>query len=190
VSTARGRTWWRGLGVYGSDERGASAAEFALWITVMALPILNTVDLGMYAFKSMQVREAAQAGAQAVEVKCGYAGNVPAATSCSGASTLIDSAVQTTSLGSNVTATTKNEGYYCHNTSGALVAANSVSGSNPWSISGTAGTGGSCSNGDSPGDYVIVTTTYTYSPLFSSARLLSLFRASSTITQTAWMRIN
>jgi hypothetical protein len=190
---------------YAADERGSSAAEFAVWITFMVIPFLNVIDLGFYVFRTMQVREAAQAGAQSVVNICGYTGLTPVATKCTAlnaSNTIITDAVQSTSLGTHVTlasGTTAGsstsapfEGWYCTNTSGALTQA-----ATPWMVN--AGTAASqpatCNatvtgNTQSPGDYVGVTVTYSYTPLFTSVSLLSLLRSNGTITQQAWMRLN
>jgi hypothetical protein len=209
------RAFFGQLEAWRADERGASAAEFALWITFMVIPFLNVMDLGFYEYRTMQVRAAAQAGAQSVVNICGYNGLTPAATRCTAlnsvASTIITKAVQSTSLGSNVTLTTGTtagnlttspysapfEGWYCSGTAGHLAAATVTSGSNPWFIAGgtAGGEEGNCSadvtgNTQSPGDYAVVTVSYNYVPVFNAVSLVSILRSNSTITQTAWMRLN
>jgi Flp pilus assembly protein TadG len=195
--------------LFARDERGASATEFAIWITVMVIPFLNVIDLGFYTFRTMQVREAAQAGAEFVSTKCGYAGSVPVATKCT---TLTDaniqSAMQTTSLGANVTLDTSGttvdttqalpqdagptEGYYCVNRSLALKATSS----SPWqAIGGNAGTQlSNCSTNSTgntgvSGDYVFVTANYTYRPIFSLVSLLSVLRTSTIVRRTVAVRV-
>jgi hypothetical protein len=169
--------------------------EFALWLLLLAYPTLNVVDLGFYVFKTMQVRQAAQAGAQTAESICGYNGKSPAATACTSlTTTLITNSVQSTSLGTGVTLSSANEGWYCNNTSGALVLA---SGTSTWAaVGGTAATEPSSCNAtvtgdtDLPGDYVLVSVSYAYVPLLKGAALLNVLTSNSTITQTAYMRIN
>ncbi len=77
----------------------------------------------------------------------------------------------------------------------ALVLATNTT--NPWllSASSIATEPSDCSTAvtgdtDVPGDFVIVTATYAYTPLFKNISLISLLRSNSTITQTAWMRIS
>lgn len=199
----------RGLHAYGLDERGSSAAELALWVTFMIWPFMNVVDFGYYIFQAMQVRAAAQAAADTAQTMCGQTGKVPAATSCNTLSptltTEMTTAAHSTLLGNAVSFTTGTtagasnsapyEGFYCTNTSNTLVLATNTT--NPWLItdSTTALEPQNCSSAvptdlDFPADYVIVTATYAYRPLFKNISLVSLFRANSTITQTAWMRIS
>ena len=47
------------------DSGGAAAAELVLWISLMVVPILSVIDIGLYAFQRMQVELGAQAGIQA-----------------------------------------------------------------------------------------------------------------------------
>lgn len=189
----------RGLGAYARDTRGASAAEFALWLVFMIWPVLNVVDLGFYVFQTMQVRTAAQMATQAAQTICGEAGKTPVASQCMTPSTLwtaLGDAAQTSRLGTAVSigassATNGYEGWYCTNASGAQTLA---PGTAVWAINGgtpspaTAPT--TCTNGETAYDYVAITGTYTFKPLFSGVDLLSLFLSSSTISQTAWMRVN
>jgi Flp pilus assembly protein TadG len=201
---------------YASDNRGASAVEFALWITFMVIPFLNVVDLGFYIFRTMQVREAAQAGAQSVANICGYNGLTPAATSCTAvnsSNTIITDAIQSTSLGTKVClgsagagsgscpttiTSAPYEGWYCSNVSGGLTANASTwliyggTASTNQSTCNTAGTGGAAVTGstETPGDYAVVTVTYTYQPVLSAVSLISVLSSNAPITQTAWMRIN
>jgi Flp pilus assembly protein TadG len=189
---------------FGSDEGGASAVEFALWLILLTVPTLNVVDMGFYIFKNMQVRQSAQAGAQAVESICGYNGFVPAATNCQSSTpalstTQITNAMQRTSLGTNVTLSAATEGWYCNNTSGALVIAKDSTGTATatWNVvGGTAVTQpADCTktitgDTDAPGDYVFVTASYNYTPMLPALSLLSVLRTSAAITQTGWMRIS
>jgi hypothetical protein len=199
----------RGLRAYALDERGASGAELALWLTFMIFPFMNVVDLGYYVFQAMQVRAAAQAAADTAQTMCGQTAKVPAATQCNTLSpsltTEMTTAVHSTLLGSAVSFTAGTtagasgsapyEGYYCTNTSNALVLATNTT--NPWLITANAVATEptDCSsavtgNTDVPADYVVVTATYAYTPLFKNLSLVSLFQANSNITQVAWMRIS
>ncbi len=70
--SARGtRRFWR-------DDSGAAAAEFVLWLSLLILPLINAVDLGVYVFKKMQVETAAQAGSHAVWRFCDTSAKLPA----------------------------------------------------------------------------------------------------------------
>lgn len=174
------------------DDSGAAAAEFVLWLSLLTLPLINAVDLGVYVFKKMQVETAAQAGSHAVWRFCDTSAKLPAVSKCTGVAATIQAAVQSTSLGATITVASGSpvEGYYCLNSSGALT------------LVGTAGTLGSAPTRPSPftcagqfsgsttapGDYVQVTVSYPYEPIFSQASLASLL--TTPITKTAWMRLN
>jgi Flp pilus assembly protein TadG len=170
------------------SRRAAAAAEFALILPLMIVPFLNVVDLGLYAFRRMQVDLAAEAGVQAVRASCGPM-VYPVTQYCStGLVTKITTAAQSTTLGDDVTlqSGTPIEGYYCVS-SGQLTLASGSStgtvGSPPTKPSNFAG---ACS-GASPGDYVQVAVTYTFTPLFPSMTVASLLP--SPITRTAWYRV-
>jgi Flp pilus assembly protein TadG len=162
------------------DERGAAAAEFALILTLLAIPILNVVDLGNYVYQRMELDNAAQVAAQAVWSAAGSANcktPVTVSGNCPNLSTIISTAMQSTPLGSNVSLSAKSESYYCVNSSGALVSAGSVSGSRP-----------TCSDGQAAGDYVLITSNYTYTAVFTGVSVVSLL--TNPIARTAWTRLN
>jgi hypothetical protein len=191
---------------YFRDTRGAAAAEFAIWLGVLIVPFLNVVDIGFYCFKVMQVREAAQAAAQSAEALCGAQTQTtfPASLNCTGLSSQLTSAAQSTSLGTDVTVVTSTsatpyttEGYYCADASGQLVATSAAKGTtNPWALSATSSqipafpndcTGVNANNSGNPGDYLAVTVTYTYTPFIgnvSAAKALG-----GTVTETSWIRV-
>ena len=91
-------------------------------------------------------------------------------------------AVQSTSLGTKVTLQSGSpaEGYYCVNSSNALVYVSSVS-SKPANCSSV----GMASL--QPGDYIKVQTTFTYTPLFKGITVGGLLP--TTITSTTYMRL-
>lgn len=175
-----------------ADTRGAAAAEFVLWILLLTLPVFNAVDIATYAYQRMQLELAAQAGAQAAWHACDTAAKLPATQNCSGLSTKITNAVSSTSLGVNaaVPAGGVAEGYYCTNSAGALVAVGTAGtfGSPP--VKPTPFTCASVIGGSTtaPADYVRVTVSYTYAPIFPSVSVASLLQ--TPITKTAWMRMN
>ena len=181
--------------------KGAAALEFALWLGILVVPTLNVVDLGYYGFQYIQVRQAAGAAAQAAETTCGPTGLLPAVQQCTGLSSAMTAAAQTTSLGTNVTVNTAStaswEGYYCSNgsPSGGLTVVDDANGNaETWSLSAktfpTAPSdcsGAVASNTNTPGDYIVITTNYTFHPLFSGVSVAALLN--STITSTSWMRL-
>jgi Flp pilus assembly protein TadG len=165
---------------------GAAAAEFALVLPLLTVPILNIVDLGSYAYDRMQLDNAAQAAVQAVWNTCATQGYVPATTvtNCSSVlSSITTTSAQSTALGTSVTISSTTEGYYCL-VSGTLTYAGAVTATKPSDCSVVAGG----SSSDTPGDYILVTAAYTYSPIFSAASLVSLLPSS--MTRTAYMRLS
>jgi Flp pilus assembly protein TadG len=169
------------------DSRGAAAAEFALVATILVYMMLNVVDLGMYVFARMQVENAAQAAAEKAYSACEGTGTLTDVTSkCSGIATVITSAAQNTSLGTSVTAqisTSPAEAYYCSNGSGGLtkVTLTPITGSQPNCVLTV------LLNVSPAGDYLPITATYTYTPLFPGATASSLL--STTISKTVWIRV-
>jgi Flp pilus assembly protein TadG len=176
----------RGLRRFLRSEAGAAAAEFALILTVMVVPVLNVIDLGFYAFRKMQVELAAEAGVQAIRGACTPA-QAPVTKNCAtGLLTKITTAVQGTSLGTAVSVATGSplEGYYCVNASQALVPASNSS-------TGTIGSppnlnGATCPSG-SPADYVQVSVNYAHTPIFAAVTVAGLLP--SPIARTAWYRV-
>jgi hypothetical protein len=88
------------------------------------------------------------------------------------------SAAQSTSLGSTVTLGTASEGWYCTDSTGTL---KPVVGP-PTDCSATL-TGSTVA----PGDYISITASHTYNPIFPSATIAAALP--SPITSTAWMRL-
>ena len=175
---------------------GAAAVELAILLPLLTLPLLNIVDLGYYAYQSMQVGNAAVAGAEEARSFCNTQAKVPATntTSCPGFSTDETIAVHSTSLGSGVALVSGYplEGYYCALTTGGLqlVGATGTIGSPPTQpspFSCDAVTGHSAANGTAPGDYVQVRVTYTYTSVFPGMTVAALLPG--TITKTSWSRI-
>lgn len=173
------------------DVRGAAAAEFVLWISLLAFPVLSAVDIGTYIFQRMQVEMAAQAAVQAAWHACNASSLLPATQKCSGLLTSMTNAAQGTTLGTAVTVVSgsPSEGYYCLDSSNALA------------LVGTAGTIGApptqpapfdchtkiAGSATLPGDYIKFQVSFVYKPVFS----VSLGSALTTpITRTAWMRLN
>ncbi|HEX3494081.1 MAG TPA: hypothetical protein VHT48_01710, partial [Methylocella sp.] len=97
----------------------------------------------------------------------------------------IDSAIQSTSLGTYVSRYSgfPQEGYYCVNASNALQLVGPVTSSPPADCSAAG------NPATSPSDYLQVQVTYPYQPLFPG--LISVMSTSgiSSITKTSWMRM-
>jgi len=175
-----------GLRRFRREQRGAAAVEFALVITLLTIPVLNVVDLAQYAWDRMQVDNAAQMAVQAAWATCKLAGNLPATpntyANCTGMPAAVTMALQSTSLGANVTLTSTTENYYCINTTtNALVTVGNFPSSKP------ANCGAVGSNKDTPGDYVVITASYTFTPIFKAVSIANALP--SPITRTAWTRL-
>lgn len=178
-------TFWR-------DTHGTAAAEFVLWLALLILPLLNTVDLGIYVFQKMQLQMAAQAATHAVWRACDKPAELPAVANCTGLAATIQAAAQSTSLGTNVTvvAGSPTEGYYCVNGAGALTVVGSTGhiGSPPSKPSPFTCATQVAGSTTTPGDYVQVTVSYPYQPVFDQVSMGAML--TTPITKTAWLRLN
>src|SRR3974390_2270943 len=167
-----------------SDERGTSAIEFAFFASVLSFAILNVADMSIYLYKRMQVENATQMGAQAAWKACDPSQNqLPATTNCPSLTTAITNAIQSTSLSTAVSLRTGSpaEGYYCVNSSGQLQYVSSVS-SKPADCT----VAGMPSN--KPGDYISVSTSYAYAPIFRGVSVAAAF--TTPIVRTSMMRLD
>jgi Flp pilus assembly protein TadG len=167
-------------------EDGAAAAEFAMFAVILAPLLLNLGDMGYYAYTRMEVENAAQNAAQAAWANC--SASTPSAANCDPAMTnAITSAVASTSLGNKVT--WSNSGKLWTDTSHPYgvdsfcpdSTTNSIAYTNAASCSSTTSTG------TTPGTYVRITVSYTFTPLFRGATIASLFPA--TISRTTYQRL-
>ena len=169
---------------FSSDERGTSAIEFAFFASILSFAILNVADISIYLYKRMQVENATQMGAQAAWNACDPSQNqLPATTNCPSLTTAITNAIHSTSLSTAVSlqAGSPAEGYYCVNSSGQLQYVSSVS-SKPADCT----VAGVPSN--MPGDYIIVTASYAYAPIFHGVSVAAAFP--TPIVRTSMMRLN
>jgi len=169
---------------FSSDERGTSAIEFAFFASILSFAILNVADISIYLYKRMQVENATQMGAQAAWNACDPSQNqLPATTNCPSLTTAITNAIQSTSLSTAVSlqAGSPAEGYYCVNSSGQLQYVSSVS-SKPADCT----VAGVPSN--MPGDYITVTASYAYAPIFHGVSVAAAFP--TPIVRTSMMRLN
>ncbi len=166
------------------DCRATAAVELALVLPGIAFIALNVTDLSVYIYSKMQVDLAAQEAAGAARVLCDTSAELPATTNCGTtlSSTML-SAAQSTSLGTNITLSGTDEKYYCADAAGTLKPDNGYAlGSAPADCSGII-TGSTVK----PGDYIKVTASYPFAPVFPGASVAALLPAS--ITSTAWIRL-
>jgi TadE-like protein len=162
------------------SDTGTALIEFAFVAPILAILLLNLFDFSTLVWASMETDYSAQVGAQAVFKSCA-GGAMPAMTHCSGLTTTATTAVQSTSLGTNVSLASgyPTETYYC--TSGTTLTSVGTYSSPPSPFD--------CSSvgnpGVTPGDYIEVQVTYAYSPTFAGLSLAS----SQTLTSTAMERL-
>jgi Flp pilus assembly protein TadG len=163
------------------DQRGVAAIEFAFIAGFLCLAVLNVSDIGIYLYKRMQVENAAQMGIMSALSTCAVT-QIPATigSNCTGLSAAVTTAIQSTSLGNAVTGTVT-EGWYCLNSSNALVLVVPVTSTKPTSCSsvGMAAL--------KPSDYIKVAVSFAYTPLFAGASVGGLF--TTPITETAMVRM-
>jgi Flp pilus assembly protein TadG len=163
------------------DQRGVAAVELAIIGTVLIVGMMSVVDVGRYAYETSEVNAAAQAGAEAALVACDLA-HTPATLNCPGLTNAVTTAIQTTSLKSQVTLNGAiTEGYYCLDKTGALQQASSAS-SKPSSCAAVQ----NAAPGATPTLYLQVPVTIGFQPLFPGLTLAQTFAPS--VTRTAWMR--
>jgi Flp pilus assembly protein TadG len=157
------------LCAFRSEQRGAAAVEFALWLTVSLYPLLNVVDFGLYAYDRTQVENSAQMAVQVASTACGQQSAVPVLQYCTNLSSMMDARAASTSLGSTVTVVNH---YECN--TNVLTWPSPAPASPPACPSAT-------------GDYVGVAVSYTYVPLFKAVTVTSIF--GTTITRIYWTRV-
>jgi Flp pilus assembly protein TadG len=176
------------LRAYLHHECGAAAAEFAIWLLVLAPTLVNVVDLALYAYDKTQVANAAQSAAQAAY--SAYAKCTGTAASCASLGTAVTNAISNSSfLGPKITTATASstEQYYCADVTTGLLTANGTSSS-------------VCSSGATAGWYYPLKVTYTFTPPFAGLSVINLLNSSTTqcttttnttckLSQEAWIRL-
>ena len=175
--------------------RGAAAAEFAILVPFLTLPMLSVIDLGYYAYQTMQVGNAALIGAEEARSFCNAQSKLPATgNNCPGFQSFETVAIHNTSLGPHVSLVSGYplEGYYCTLTTGAmqLVGTSGTFGNPPTPPSPdncNAVTNASVATNVAPSDYIQVQVTYAYTSVFPGATVAALLP--STITRTSWSRL-
>jgi DNA-binding beta-propeller fold protein YncE len=162
------------------ETSGVAAIEMAFVTTTLSVAALNAVEIGRYAFDSMEAGQATQAGAQAAYVACDDQ-HLPATTACPNLNTAVTRAIQSTSLGSDFTLKSITEGYYCiDGGTHALVKAGDV-GSKPANCSAFG------NSSLSPALYLQVNTSFTYQPLFGTLTIGATLP--KTVDRSSWMRM-
>jgi Flp pilus assembly protein TadG len=182
------RAWFSGnlarfVGKAGSawtDQRGVAAIEFGIFAILLSAALANVTDVSIYVYQKMQVENATEVAVQAALKTCST--SLPATTNCPSLMTAMQNALQSTSLGNAVALQSGSpaEGYYCINTLGALQYVSAVS-SKPADCTAAG------MPALQPGDYIQVSTTFTYRSLFPGLSVANLFP--TPINRTAIMRL-
>jgi hypothetical protein len=109
--------------------------------------------------------------------------HLPAKTNCTGLTSAITNGLASTSLGSSVTIApgSPTEAYYCINSSGALQQVATYTDVKPTDCTAVGDTT------RAPADYVRITATYNYTPLFGQATVGTLLP--STFTSAGFIRV-
>lgn len=170
------------------DRSGAAGVEFALWLAVLLIPMLNVIDIGVYIHRRMQVEEAAQVAAQMIWETCDTQAKLPAtdATRCpllTSPTNRIAAAAQSTSLGAVVQLGAVTEGYFCVDGSGVLQQVAAPPAARPADCTSAGGLATTA-----PADYVAVTVSYPYAPLFQGVSLGGMM--TTPIVRTSTMRLD
>ena len=167
-----------------TDTSGLATIEFAMASTVLMLSLLNGLEVARWSFQKMEVANAAHSAAHAAWNACDTK-HLPAKTKCAGLTTAVNNGLQSTSLGTAVTLTSTSypsEGYYCLTSAGVLKREASYTATKPANCS---------AEGDTahvPGDYLIISATYTYTPMFGTGLTVgSLLPA--TLTSSSSIRL-
>jgi Flp pilus assembly protein TadG len=176
------RTMREKLASLRADKGGTAAIEFGLFVGLLSFSLLNTVDVSVYLYQRMQVENATEMAAEAAFKACDLS-SLPATTKCAGLTTAITNAVQSTSLGKKVTlqSGSPSEGYYCVDNNNALQYVSDVS-TKPADCTAAG------MPSLKPSDYINISTTFTYKPLFSGVTIAGLL--TTPVTSTAWMRLD
>jgi Flp pilus assembly protein TadG len=164
-----------------ADNAGTAILEFALAAPILVVLLLNLFDFSVLIWSTMQTDYSAQMGALAAFKLCA-GGNPPALTNCTGLSTAVTTAAQSTSLGTGVTVASgyPGEEFYC--VSGTTLQSIGTSPPSPYNCSTATPPNASAP----PGDYIVVNVNYSYTPTFSGLSLAS----AHTLTATAMQRVD
>lgn len=166
------------------DTSGAAAAELALIVTLLTIPTLSIVDIGIYTYDRMQVNNAAQMAAQSLWATCSTTAFWPVTQFCSSGQSNATLGAQQTSLGTAVTVTSVSDGYYCIDQNGIAQPISTGTYSSPLTATvPSCGTkSGSTWQITTPAEYVTVTVNYTYKPAFAYVSVASLLTPGMTAT--------
>ena len=166
-----------------AETSGMATIEFAIASTALTVGLLNGLEVARWSLQRMEMANAVHSATLAVWNACDTK-KLPAKSNCAGLNSAITTGLQTTSLGTSVTLASgyPTEGYYCINSSGVLTNVANYNATPPADCS---------AQGDSthsPGDYVVIQATYSYTPLIGSGLTVGS-ALPSTFTSTGYIRL-
>jgi len=171
----------RFLARFAAAAQGAAAVEMALVSSILAAALVNVAEAGRYAYTVTQVTNASQAGVQIALARCD-ADKTPVTTKCPGVEDLVEAAVRSTSLGSEVEINQGlAEGWYCVDSQGELQQVAAVEAKKPENCLAAG------EKDRSPGLYLSLEVTHPYQTLFPGLTIVERFP--DTIRRSARMRV-
>lgn len=173
------------------DHSGSVGAEMAVVGGFLAILIAQILDFGWMAYCSVQVRTAAQAAAAEAASLCQEETDLPATVNCETTQSInlqdkMEDAANRVSIGDEsvprIVISNPSEGYFCHDASAnnALVEVGTLA-SPPADCT-------AFGSGEEPGNYIYVTATYTFTPMFPGLSVAGAI--ANPITAQGWMRLN
>lgn len=174
-------TWGRDfLRRFRRADAGSAAIEMALVSTFLCAGLMNGAELAKYGYSQMQLSNAAEAGASAALAACDTA-HLPATENCPALTSAVTTAIQSTTLGDQVTLQGSfTEGYYCVNLHQQLQY-----------VQGPDDKPADCSAASNPSGapalYLSMTITYAYPALFRGSTVVAALPQQ--MTRTSWMRM-
>ena len=171
----------RFLARFAGAANGAAAVEMALVSSILAGALVNVAEAGRYAYTVSQVTNASQAGVQIALARCA-ADKTPVTTKCPGVETLVEAAVRSTSLGSQVTIDDDlSEAWYCVDGQGELQQVATAQNKKPENCQAVG------QKDRSPGLYLSIEVSHPYQTLFPGLTIVERFP--DTIRRSARMRV-
>ncbi len=157
-----------------TDTAGAALIELTLFLPMLVLMAVAVMNFGLYFWYSIQVVNAAQAGAQWA---------INNAVSSGFSSTTINK-INNSGTNANNAAHPSFFSAISVSSSFSCACPSSLTSMPPWTTSCATGT--ACSDGSHPGAYAVVTATGTFTPF---ANYSSFFRSSYSLSSSATVRV-
>jgi Flp pilus assembly protein TadG len=204
---------------YLRERRGTAAVEYVFWLAALSAPIFGAADIGYYGYQVIQAHNAAQMAVQAAFAACASTTNFPATKRCGSKGATLNAAIAngegSSSLGATAHMTSGKEQWLCETSTGlkdfdsgnedGTIATTTTAGVTDVDNSGSGNsspatfppsttpfdcTAFSSTETQEPGDYIVVTISHTFHPLFKGFSVVNLLGGSVvTINQTVYTRL-